>query len=383
MNTQAAPTRRYHLDWLRVVAIAMIFVYHSGRFFTVEDWHVKNAQRYAALDDVGGFLAAWGMPLIFVISGASTFYALGKRGQGSFLKDRSLRLLVPLAVGAFTHGAWQVYLERLTHGQFQGSFWAFLPHYFDGMYGFGGNFAWMGLHLWYLEMLWLFSLVCLPLLWWLRRGSGMHLLNRLSPLLARPGGVYLLALPVLPVAATIDPATPLGIRVWGGWSLVAHLLFFLSGFVLVAHDAVEEQIERLRWISLAAGVMLVGLIAALRLSRGEPAFGTWAYTLEAAPFSLNTWCWILAVWGFARRHLDFATSALWHANEGVLPFYILHQTVLLSVGYVVVQWAIPDPLKWLVISVASLIVILGTYALLIRRYDILRILFGMKRMNRV
>jgi hypothetical protein len=78
------------------------------------------------------------------------------------------RLLVPLVVGTFTHIAFQVYLERLHKGEFSGSFFDFYPHYFDGMYGFGGNFAWMGLHLWYLEALFLFSLLCLPVFLWLK-----------------------------------------------------------------------------------------------------------------------------------------------------------------------------------------------------------------------
>jgi len=122
---------------------------------------------------------------------------LGSRGAGKFLKDRTARLLVPLVVGIFTHAALQVYLERITHGEFRGSFIKFLPHYFDGLYAFGGNFAWMGLHLWYLGVLFVFSLICLPLLFWLKRGSGVRLLHRLGGFLARTGVIYFLALPIV------------------------------------------------------------------------------------------------------------------------------------------------------------------------------------------
>jgi len=35
--------RRYDLDWLRVLGILLVFIYHSTRFFNYGDWHVKNA----------------------------------------------------------------------------------------------------------------------------------------------------------------------------------------------------------------------------------------------------------------------------------------------------------------------------------------------------
>lgn len=178
--TESAPstTRRYELDWLRVLAILMVFLFHSGRFFVPDDWHVKNPTTYQGLAYVAAVVIVWMMPLIFLVSGASTFYALGKRGGGVFLKDRALRLLVPLVVGIFTHIMWLVYLDRITHHQFIGSFFQFVPTYFDGLYGFGGNFAWMGLHLWYLLLLFVYSLVCLPLFLWLRHGgTGQRLLG--------------------------------------------------------------------------------------------------------------------------------------------------------------------------------------------------------------
>ena len=149
-NTQ----RRHDLDWLRVLSILTVFIYHSTRFFNLENWHVKNSVTYFWVEVWNAFATNWMMPLIFVISGASIFYALGKGGFGKFLKDKVLRLLVPLLVGAFTHASLQVYLDRLTHGQFSGSYFEFLPLYFHGVYDDGdptaGNFAFHGMHLWYL-----------------------------------------------------------------------------------------------------------------------------------------------------------------------------------------------------------------------------------------
>jgi hypothetical protein len=65
---------------------------------------------------------------------------------------------------------------------------------------------------------------------------------------------------------------------------------------------------------------------------------------------LGSWCWILAIWGFGTQHLAVRTPFLAYTNEAVLPFYVMHQTVLLAIGYFVVQRAIPDLLKFLVSS---------------------------------
>lgn len=111
-----------------------------------------------------GFLVQWIMPLFFILSAFSTYYALKARGPGTFIKERLKRLGIPFLLGTFVFLIpVQVYIERFTNGQFSGSFLQFYPHYFEGWYGFGGNFAWMGLHLWYLQVLLIFSLLVLPL----------------------------------------------------------------------------------------------------------------------------------------------------------------------------------------------------------------------------
>lgn len=376
MNPKSSVTRRYDLDWLRVLAILMVFVFHSGRFFDQDGWHVKNAATYAGVQAWTAFLASWMMPLIFVISGASLFYALDKGGAGKFIKDKVLRLLVPLIVGAFTHVSLQVYLERLTHGEFNGSYFEFLPYYFEGFYAFGGNFAWMGLHLWYLLMLFLFCLIFLPL-FFLLKGAGRGMLNGLAGFLARPGAVYLLALPVILALLLLDPDSPLGSREMGGWSVIAYMPFFLSGFVLMAGDRLQASIQRQRWISLIMALALVPTLFYL-VSGGDPKFGTPRYNLVHLLLGLNSWCWILAILGFGMKHLTYTTPFLKYANEAVLPFYILHQTVLLVIGYFVVQWAIPDLLKFGVIAVSSFTVIMVLYEFLVRRNNVLRFLFGMK-----
>jgi peptidoglycan/LPS O-acetylase OafA/YrhL len=372
--------RLHYLDWLRVLAVLTIFVFHSGRFFDEEPWHVKNPTTYFGMTVWTYFLAAWLMPLVFVISGASIFYALGKGGVSKYVKDKALRLLVPLVVGACTTIALQVYVEYRFQGRFSGSFWAFLPHYFDGWREFGGNFAWTGLHLWYLLALFVFSLVFLPLFLWLKSSSGSRLLAGLGRFLAKPGAVYLLALPGTLMAPFLNPDGLLTKKDWGGWGLPIYIPLFLAGFLFVSHESLRATIRRQRWFSFAAGavVFISALVVAVVIAQGELVFGTDAYRLFWALFSLFSWSFVLAILGFGMQHLTFSTPFLRYANEAVLPFYILHQTVIICVGYFVVRWAIPDLLKFVVIALSSFAIIMALYELLVRRFNAIRVLFGMK-----
>ena len=383
MNAQTATIRRrYDLDWLRVLAILAVFVYHCALIFAPDPFSIKNPTTYQFIDDWGEFAGLWGMPLIFLISGASVFYALGKNSPGKYVKGIVARLLIPLFVGILTHIAFQVYLENLHNRTFSGSFFDFYPHYFDGMYGFGGNFAWMGLHLWYLEALFIFSLLCLPFFLWLKNSAnGRRALQRLGDFLTKPGAAYLFALPAIVLINLLDPKS-WGADVLGDWSIFIYLSFFLSGFVIFSHEPLQESIKRWRWVSLVLGILLEPVVTGLWTALGEPSFGTPGFVLGTALYCLGPWCWLLAIFGFGFQHLKRNNPSLRYANEAVLPFYILHQTVIVALGFFVVEWAIPDLLKFLFILSASFVIVMVLYESLVRRNNLLRFLFGMKRLSK-
>lgn len=385
-----ASTRLYYLDWLRVLAILAVFVYHSTRFFNMGDWHVKNPTWYPWVEVWNGFAVAWLLPLLFVISGAALFYAVGKgeggiRGAGKFVKDKALRLLVPVVVCDLTHASLQVYLERLTHAQFSGTYFQFLPSYFQGIYDgsnpASGNFAVTGMHLWYLVWLFVFTLLLYPLMRWLR-GRGHRVLSWVGKVLALPGMVYALALPALLLSAFADPDGPVMAQQEAGWALVIYLWLTFAGFLVVSDARLQTSIQRLRWPSLALGAVSIGAFLYLTSQLGWPSFGTPRYALVFGLRALGSWCCVLAILGFGRKYLDFSKPFVKYANEAVLPFYIFHQTVLLSVGYFVVQWAIPDLLKWAIILMVSFPIIMVLYEFLVRRYNIMRFLFGMKPLSK-
>jgi peptidoglycan/LPS O-acetylase OafA/YrhL len=365
--------RRHDLDWLRIFAVLVVCFYHLARFFDPAWWHIKNAATYPSAGLSRLLVGAWMMPLIFLVSGAAAFYALKTRSPQAFVRDRAARLLIPFAAGVLTHVTLQVYLERRFSGQFAGSFLAFYPSYFDGVYGFGGNFAWMGLHLWFLGALFLYSVLLLPMFLWLRQGVGARALTRLTAFLARPGAVYLLALPVMALLATLNPATLAGNRDAGGWSLLIYPLFLVYGFILISHPPLEEGIRRARWISLGAALLLAFAVTLLWQRRGDPAL-----PLDTALYGLDAWCWLLAIWGFGTLHLNRASPLLRYANDAVLPFYILHQSVMLATGYAVIRRPIPDALKFALIATLTFTVTLGIYHFLIRPFNLMRVLFGLR-----
>jgi hypothetical protein len=234
------------------------------------------------------------------------------------------------------------------------------------------------MHLWYLWVLFILSVAFLPLFLWLLAGSGKRLLSWLGGFLARPGAVYLLAVPGTLLIGYMDPDRFLNGQDWGGWPLLLYIPYFLAGFLIVSHGGLQARIRRQRWLSLAAGVMLFVAAVAVVLTLGDPVFGTPVYSLFFSLFSLFSWAFVLAILGFGMEHLTVNTPFLRYANEAVLPFYILHQTVIISVGFYVIRWRIPDLVKFGIIAASSFAIIMLLYEFLIRRLNILRFLFGMK-----
>jgi hypothetical protein len=379
MNTNPS-VRRFDLDWLRVSAILIVFLYHSTRFFNLEDWHVKNVDTFVWVEIWNIFATRWMMPLFFIISGASLFYALEKSdGWRKFYTGKMLRLMIPVIIGAVTHSALQIYLERLSHGQFSGSFFSFFPEYFNGLYldiGMPGNFAFHGMHLWYLLFLFIYSLICYRLFLWLKSG-GRDLLRRLTSLLTIPGVMVLgFSLPLLIMRAILPTAVLEAGS--GGWGFLYYLWFLVSGFIIMSSRRLQDSIMDQRWLSLLMGIGLSVILLYQLFSPARFIFSTWLSSLILPLLSFfSAWCWLLAILGFGMRFLTFERSWLPAVNEGIMPFYILHQTVLLCIGYFVVTWEMNAAIKWGIVFISAFMAIIAL-VLIIRKIEVFRFLFGMK-----
>ena len=369
MNIQK---KRYHdLDWLRVLGMVGIFLFHNARFFNDEDWHVKNNVLDFGMSVFVSTLNQFIMPLFFILSAMAIYYALKHRTDREFMRERVIRLLIPLIFGILFLIPPQVHIERLTHGEFQGSFFEFLPHYFDGWYGFGGNFAWMGLHLWYLLMLFVFSGLMLPVFQRLNRSDT----SSIADFFSRPFGIYLFFIPmaIVEMLVSLSPET-IGRRDFGGWSPLTYLIIFILGYILMTDERYRHTIERVRFISLTFSLLAktIGftLVLALDVSTYHPIF-SWIR-------AFNTWVWLLTFLGFASRHLNYTNNFLKYANDAVLPFYILHQTVIVVIGFFIMNWSLPVFPKYLLLATSSFIIIMLLYEVFVQRVNALRFLFGMK-----
>jgi len=364
----------------------IIFFFHNARFFDFMDWHLKNAERSMGFMAFVGFLSQWLMPIFFLLSGAGSWFALEFRDSGQYLRDRVKRLLVPYyLVGLFILIPPQYYWEQVTHSRFSGSFSQFIPHYFHfprdpQFFGFSLFLSYWSGHLWFLHYLFLFSLIALPLFLFLKSNSGRNLISRLAGLCEQRGGIFLFVTPVALIQIALRAKFPsyLGWADFGYW-----LVFFITGFILPADERFKQAIERTGGTSLAIGVtasliIFIGFAMGYTVAWEENPSYTPGYLSYQALRSLNTWCWIAFALAISSKFLSFRNRTLDYCSEAVLPFYVLHQTVILAVGYYVVQWNLNILLKYLIISTTSFVVVMTLYDLLIRRNTILRFLFGMK-----
>jgi len=105
---------------------------------------------------------------------------------------------------------------------------------------------------------------------------------------------------------------------------------------------------------------------------------SWPQMLFSVLYVFTTWVYILTVLGYARRRLNFSNRFLAYAGPASLPFYIIHVTVLVAIGYFVVQWNIPAWAKFLLIVAFSFVAIVLIYEFIIRRVNAIRLLFGMR-----
>jgi glucan biosynthesis protein C len=384
--------RRFDIDWLRTVTMLIIFFFHNARFFDNLDWHLKNSDKSFGFTVFVGFLAQWIMPMFFLLSGAGSWFALEFKNSKHYLLERVKRLLVPFyLIGFLILIPPQYYWEQVTHGRFLGDFFQFIPHYFHfpfepqffGIYfGFNPNFMsyWPG-HLWFLRYLFILSLLTLPIMKYFKSESGRKLITKLAGLCDHRGGIFLLVVPIAVVQIALRAAFPNYLS----WADFAYwLICFLIGYVLPADDRFTQAIKRNSWISLIMGVVAFMLMAYLLSKPGyfntlliHPSY-TVGYLGYQVLCSLNTWCWIVFVFSIGTKFLNFNNKILSYCNEAVLPFYILHQTIILTIGFFIIQWNLNIMLKYLIISTSSFALIMVIYELLIRRFNITRFLFGMK-----
>ncbi|MDO8979951.1 MAG: acyltransferase family protein [Afipia sp.] len=368
--------RRTDLDALRIVLCAAVILLHAFMIFSADPYyHIKSAQPSPFASVVAEFLRVTAMVTFFTIAGYAAVTSLRRRSPLQFMKERALRLLVPLVVGIWTSGTIIKYVEMM-HGRDLGlhglrkarTLQAMLDVEPDVPLGFFDFFprnlgilnllTWS--HLWFLAYLFLISLVLLPLLLWLARRA---------PDTAKLSAVVLY-LPALPLGLYVAsfhaywPYLPNLIADWANFIYFA--LYMAFGAAIAAWPGIEAQMRAqaprfaVLMVTAFAGVAYFGVSAAGRVFVG-----------------LTAWFAVCTALGFATRYKPAATTALTYLTEATLPVYIIHHAALLLIGLEVMDLPLPVWGKVAAIWLATIAVSLAVYHWLIRPWRPMRWLVGM------
>lgn len=375
-------SRQAYLDWLRIMAIIGVLVFHSAMAFVAEwEWHIKNKETSDLLMEFNFWLSRFRMPLLFFISGTVCYFMLRKKTGWSFVGLRFRRLFIPLIVGMLVVVPPQVYMERLTQG-FTGNFADFYPTIFTtGPYP-AGNLSWH--HLWFILYLFIYDVTFTPLFVWLLSDKGKGFLQKLN-WLAEGKWIYLITIPSVIVYTSLTlkfPGTNDLIHDW--CNFFYWMLFLLAGFLCIAHPLFMGSIERNRRFSLAFAFLSFIAINYLRWNDLEPwdhIIGwksDWRTYAFLALFPITAWGWLFTAIGYGKKYLNKTHKVLDHVNQAVYPFYILHQTVIIIIVYYVVQVQESIISKYLFTVILAFIISMILLHVFIRPFTITRFLFGMK-----
>ncbi len=362
--------RRYDIDWIRVIVFDILVVYHIGMFFVPWDWEIKNNELIEGLKWPMIFVNRWRLSILFVISGIGTKFALSKRSHGQFILERIQRLFLPLLTGTLLIVAPQIYLVRLSEGDTYSSFLDFYPHFFKGIYP-QGNFSWA--HLWFLPYLLTITLTSLPILLYFRKRDNQVVLWLQKLIQRLPIGLYVFIIPLFLIELYLEPRYPANHSLWGDWYALSHYFScFLSGYILVSlGDVFWDAVKKVK--NKAAFTGVISFLVMIWTWENHPS-SFWVPLFA----SFNRWSWILAFFGFAACFLNKESEVIKYRNQAVYPFYILHQTVTIGIGFYLMNSALANSWKFLILLLGTYLGCWVLYEFGIKRISILRLLFGIK-----
>ena len=357
MEHASVGKRHYGMDWLRIGAFGLLIFYHIGMFFVPWGWHVKSSpvEQWVTIPML--FTNGWRLALLFLVSGYASAAILAKNPSiAGFVRSRSARLLVPLAFGMALVVAPQPWVELMgKHGYPHGfgHFWLHDYFRFDTLEGLVLP-TWQ--HLWFVAYLWPYSLALAVL-------AALPL--RIRDMAARAFSA-IFRHPLLLVGLPIGWILLRSLLFWPGVSdthalfddLPAHWIFFaafLFGFALRRGRTVLETMERAWPWALALGLASYALFAALEWRYpGDTPAPVGLITVFIVARAVNAWCMIVALVGMAGRFLDRDHPARATLNEAIFPFYIIHQTIIVLVGWMCLRAGLSNAISFVVIVLMTI-----------------------------
>jgi peptidoglycan/LPS O-acetylase OafA/YrhL len=343
--------RRYDIDWLRVIAIGLLVIYHIAIGF--QPWGVfigfiQNDEPLIGIWTPMAMLNVWRIPLLFFVSGMGVYFAIQRRDWKALLLERTKRILVPYLFGILAVVPLHV--------------WLWKSYYHQDM-----EYLFSPMHLWFLGNIFIYVLIFFPLFFYLKKHPEGKFQRILSKLMSNPLGLLLVMLPFIAEAELVRPESfeIYAMNAHGFW---IGMLAFLAGFLCVySGQAFWSTVTKWRWV-------LLTLAAALYASRFMEGNFNAPYYLKSIESNL----WIFTVFGFGHRYLNKPSQVLTYLSQAAYPVYILHMVFLYLASWLLFPLELPAALKLTLVIAFTFIGCFAAYEFVVRRIRFVRPLFGLK-----
>ncbi|WP_025666605.1 acyltransferase family protein [Aquimarina megaterium] len=362
--------RRYDLDWLRVIAILAVYLHHIGMPFNGDKFHIMNSESSKILDDIMVFFEQFRLPLLFLISGTGTMFAFSKRTWFQFLKERSIRLLIPLFFGVLFIVPPQTYYENID------SYISYFKIY--------DNINLKVNHLWFIENLFIISVLAIPLILFLKSSKSNKILTILEHSTSKKYGVLLWVIPLIFITIVLKKLYPSDSKSITNLSSTAFYgYFFISGMLFTSAENIWVYLKTYRkfnlTIFLTSTLIFYGYYFLPNTFIAPYLSNSIQWDIWYLVCALVSWTLIISILGYGQIWFNKSSIVLKKFNEAIYPFYILHQTIIVVLGYYIIQLKLNISLKILVLIITTFPLIIIIYRFLIYPFTIPRILFGMKK----
>jgi surface polysaccharide O-acyltransferase-like enzyme len=334
-------------------------IYNGFESFYIHGKYVNACNDFVLL------VSTWFMPLLFLITGISSYLSLKKRPWKDYLKERCSKLFVPLFFGVLLIVPIQTYYAEKFHNNYQGRY---LEQYklfftkFTDLTGYSGGFT--PAHLWFLLYLFIISLLALPVMLRLKVSNG-----RITSKINNPIKLILLFLIPFVSSAILDI---------GGKSLGQFTAFVMLGFIICKQSEIIDMIEKHRLLYLVLTLIFTTIFYFIYHTSGWKS----GFTAIAIAFSafrhLIMWVSILTILGYGKRYLNFSYNATAYFTQAAFPLYIFHQSWLVLIAYYIFKLTDIFVVQFVSILLLTFIASMLTYELL-RRIPVMRFMFGIKR----
>lgn len=343
--------RRYDIDWLRVITIGLLLIYHTAIIF--QPWamfigFIKSKQSLDQLWKVMSIINIWRIPLLFYVSGMGLYFAIQKRHWKQLIIERSRRILLPFVFGVILITPLHMFIfQKYYNLPFQ-----YYPH--TG-------------HLWFLGNIFIYVIILLPMIYYLKNKPKGRLINILSHLMKYPIGPLLVSVFFVLEVIVIKPQLfELYANTWHGFTLGFMAFFF--GYTLLYSGAIFWQtLLKWKWLYLSIAIVLF-IIRLIEFNTVTPGY----------LMAIESNCWIFGCFGLGYQYLNQPSKILNYLSRAAYPIYIIHMIVLYIGSFIILPLNIHPLIQFSIIVIFTLLTCYLVYEFIIKRVRVLRPFFGLK-----